>query len=369
MQIYITILYAFRNRDAQRVQLSLQSLQQQSVQDFEVVFVDYGSETVYTQAVEPVVTAFDFASYHYVGHPGLLWNKSKALNYGVKQAAGEYIFIADVDILFHSETLQLFQQIANPKKAYLFHLSYLSKKVTKSLETTSQFYDLPVKHTGVVNGMVLTSKKSLFDINGVDDFFHFYGSEDVDLFQRLEFSGQQLIQRDENYFLHQWHTIYNSYDDSKLSIIPRLFNIKRINQQHYLSNKEQNVSIAHQQQKWGHCFTPEDKEQLAHPEINLRLPNIEAVVIHFLREELKNYSGKVVSIVFYEDRYYTSLKYKIKTLLGKQSQPYMSMKAVNDEALKTIVFDYRNHNYEYRVAEDLKEIHFILDLKSPLHNG
>jgi glycosyltransferase involved in cell wall biosynthesis len=44
MTNHITILYAFRNRDAQRVKLSLQSLQQQTALGFEVLFVDYGTK-------------------------------------------------------------------------------------------------------------------------------------------------------------------------------------------------------------------------------------------------------------------------------------------------------------------------------------
>jgi glycosyltransferase involved in cell wall biosynthesis len=44
----VTIVYAFRNRDVLRVKASLDSLQQQTHSDFKVVFVDYGSETIFS---------------------------------------------------------------------------------------------------------------------------------------------------------------------------------------------------------------------------------------------------------------------------------------------------------------------------------
>lgn len=360
MKPSITILYAYRNRDARRVKLSLLSLQQQTTQGFEVVFVDYGSEAAYAQAVEEVVNTFDFTSYHYVGHPGLLWNKSKALNYGIRRAKGDYVFIADVDVLFHPETMHLFQNIAHQKTAYLFHLSYLSQKVTELLDTETNFFELPMKHTGAVNGMVLTSKKSLFDIHGVDEFFHFYGSEDVDLFQRLEFAGQQLVQRPELYFLHQWHTIYNSYDDSKLSITPRLFNIKRINQQHFFYHKAATIVKPNLSEAWGQVVKSSDLEQLQHPDEVYQISNHHAKVIHFLKVVLPAFKNGVLKLEVRDDDYRYSFKYKLKKFLKKESQPYSSIKDVNDLILSEIIYNYRDHNYQYVVHKDLKGVTFSI---------
>mgnify|MGYP000592446892 CR=1 FL=1 len=116
----ISIVYAFRNRDSNRVKASLFSLSEQSQQNFEVLFLDYGSEESYSLSVKEVVEQFPFTSYHYIAHQGLLWNKSKALNYGIKQAKGEYVFIADVDIVFHPDTTKMFELICKPDIEYLF---------------------------------------------------------------------------------------------------------------------------------------------------------------------------------------------------------------------------------------------------------
>ncbi len=360
MNSLITILYAYRNRDAQRVKQSLLSLQKQTVNNFEVVFIDYGSTPVYNEPVKEVVEVFAFANYHYVGHPGLLWNKSKALNYGIRQAKGKYVFIADVDVLFHPETIQLFQNSAHPQTAFLFQLSYLSKKTTESLGSEPNYFDLPVKHTGEVNGMVLTSKKSLIDIKGLDEFFHFYGSEDIDLFQRLESAGQQVIRRPEKYFLHQWHPIYNSYDDSKLSITPRLYNVKRINQQHYFYQKKASTVKPNQSDMWGNPVKSNEFEQLLHPDVEHQIENVHAKVVHFLKIVLPAFKKGVLKLEVREDAKQHTFKYKIKKLLKKTSQPYLSIKGVNDLILSEIIYNYRDYNYLYEVHNDLKGVTFSI---------
>ncbi|MBU2527227.1 MAG: glycosyltransferase [Bacteroidetes bacterium] len=357
----ITILYAYRNRDAQRVRLSLQSLQQQDVKNFEVVFVDYGSEEAFAASVKAVVESFEFATYHYIAHPGLLWNKSKALNFGIKQAHADFIFIADVDIIFHPQTLSLFCKIADKQKAYLFKLAYLTHKDTYETTEKQPFDALKIKHIGKVNGMVLVSRKALEEVQGLDEFYHFYGSEDVDLFARLEHSGQKLTHRDELFFKHQWHVIYNTYNDSKLSKTPRLFNVKRLNQQHYFWHKSQKY-IQPRLQAASTYYSTEDLERLQRPSVVLKLPNILAVVEHFLAVELPSTSDAIVSVQFYEDPYYRSLKHKIKQVLGKQTQPYCSMKQVNDMVLRSIVFHYPHHNYSYAVSDDLKTLHWVIEV-------
>ncbi|MDT8415696.1 MAG: glycosyltransferase [Flavobacteriaceae bacterium] len=357
----ITILYAYRNRDAERVRLSLQSLQQQSLAQLEVVFVDYGSDAAYASATKAVVEGFDFAAYYYIAHPGLLWNKSKALNYGIKQAKTDFVFIADVDIIFHPQTLSLFCKITDNQKAYLFNLSYLTPKETYETIEKQPFEALKVKHTGKVNGMVLVSKKALEEVQGLDEFYHFYGSEDVDLFARLEQSGQKLSHRDELFFKHQWHVIYNTYNDSKISKTPRLFNVKRLNQQHYFWQKTQKC-IQPRLKPANTYYKPDDLERLQRPSVALKLPNILAIVEHFLAVELPGYSDTIISVQFYEDPYYRSLKHSIKQLLGKQTQPYCSMKQVNDMILRSIVFHYPHHNYSYTVSDDLKTLHWVIEV-------
>ena len=363
MQPKFTIVYAFRNRDAERVRFSLASLANQKKQNFEVQFVDYGSQKKYAKAVEEVLIEFSFANYHYIAHEGLLWNKSKALNYGIQKAKGEYVFIADVDILFHSNTISLFDEICNENTAFLFNLSYLDKAVSLKMNFKTPFDSLPIKHTGNVNGMVLVSKKAISSIYGFDNFFHFYGSEDVDLYQRLQNIDISLVYKDELYFKHIWHEIYNTNDDSKISLLPRLYNVKRINQEHYFFNKTYNLKGPINQENCEHIIFKNNLKTLMNPDKIIELPNIHSVVTHFLEVELNTYENKVMKIIIKEDDYYKTLKYKIKSILNKETIFYMSIKEINDLILSKIIYEYKDYNYSYNVLPDLKSISFTIKIK------
>jgi len=358
----ITIVYAFRNRDVLRVKASLDSLQQQTHSDFKVVFVDYGSETSLALEIEKLLGTYDFASYYYVPSATLLWNKSKALNYGITKAITPFIFIADVDLIFHQDTVALFHKIANDDKAILFKLGYLTKEESQKTKTPIAFENLKPKHFGYVNGMVLCSKKALEQIKGYDTFFHFYGSEDVDLYARLAHAGITIEQREEAYFFHNWHVIYNSYNDEVMSKTPRLYNVKRINQQHYFFHQQHKIVVPYNQEEFGFVVKEEDQEVLLHPTKTVELPNIHAVVHHFICLQLPTFKNEIIKVTIQEDAYYRSLKHYLKKLLKKQTQPYVSIKKINDLLLTEILYRYKHHNYAYEISDDLKKVTFTIKL-------
>ncbi len=359
-----TIIYAYRKRDAERVRLSLLSLEKQSLINFEVQFIDYGSTDDYANKIKTVIDIFPFVNYYYVAHKGLLWNKSKALNYGISKTNTEYIVIADVDVLFAPNFIKQLETLAKPTQFTLFKIGYLPKEVTPSVIEKSTFESLMPKHYGDTFGIGLFPKAALEKVKGLDTFFHFYGSEDEDLNNRLKVAGYQLCRNKESLLLHQWHPRYPQKKKEKLTIIPRLSNIQRINQRHFLLHKERKVIVPEQNEYWNECYSKSDYKILKQPDETLIIDNIKAKVDHFLNYELKTYKGKIVKVVFKEATYYSTLKYKLKTLLKIQSQPYLSMKQVNDQVLKKIIFEYRNYNYAYMVSEDLKEIEFSIDLRS-----
>ena len=79
----ITIIYPYRNREAERVKRSLNSLAQQINKEFKVVFVDYGSKKDIAVKIKDLVEKYAFCSYYYLHTELQPWNKSKALNYGI----------------------------------------------------------------------------------------------------------------------------------------------------------------------------------------------------------------------------------------------------------------------------------------------
>lgn len=359
----LSILFAYRNREKQRILNSLESLQNQNENDFEVVFVDYGSNDAFVSGVKKVVEGFAFASYHYIARPGLLWNKSKALNYAASKAKGEFIFVADVDICFDSNAVTTLFKLANTSSFCLCKLSYLKQEVTQPQIGTGKFTENQIKHHGHVNGMILLSKPNFLAVEGYDEFYHFYGSEDVDLYERLKNSGLKEYKNSETLFFHQWHPIYNSINDSVLEVTPRYFNIKKINQQHFFFQQEQKAikPILHQKINQ---YTWKKEDQLCKSDAtkSIEITNDHAKVWHLVKVELPSLDKGIVHIRIKEDEYFSSLKYRLKKQLKKSDRVPIPMKAVNDLILEEILLKYRHHNYTFKIGEDLKSITFIIQL-------
>ncbi|TBW25580.1 glycosyltransferase family 2 protein, partial [Gramella sp. KN1008] len=247
----ISIIYAYRDREVSRVQASLQSLKDQSGCDFEVIFVNYGSNEFYSGKIEKLIKKFDFVKYIYLDVSHQLWNKSRALNFGIKKASNPFIFIADIDLIFHPKAVSYLEEIATTGVFYNFKMGYLDEKESKKIKKGIQFDALQPSRYGSVNGMILTTRESFFQIKGYDEFYHFYGSEDVDLYTRLENYGLTSQFIEEVYFYHIWHKSYENSQTRVLDHYPRLKNVLRINEQHYLYHKREKAVDPVNQTDWG----------------------------------------------------------------------------------------------------------------------
>ncbi|CAM4152348.1 glycosyltransferase family 2 protein [Gillisia hiemivivida] len=356
----ITIIYAYRNRDVARVKATLVSLQMQTQQNFHVVFVDYGSEGSYAQKVQKVVSGFVFATYYYVAHTGLLWNKSKALNYGIHKTTTPYVFLADVDVVFHPSLTAVMQQLITPMGFYLFTIAYLPKEINTKEAEQFPIENCKPTHIGNTFGIGLFPLEALQKVEGLDTFFHFYGSEDADLNARLQEAGYFLKYHKPLLIQHLWHPRYPFKKDSQIMVQPRLTNVQRINQRHYLRNREKGIIKPSRRDRMGNVISKEESDFLQKPTKIIKIYNILSHVEHFLGEELPSYTGEIIKVEFLEDPYFQTLKYKLKKLLGKQTQLYCSIKEVNDMVLKEIVFNYRDANYSFEISENLKSIIFCV---------
>ena len=215
---------------------------------------------------------------------------------------------------------------------------------------------------GDTNGMILTTKESLFEVKGYDEFFHFYGAEDVDLYARLENAGYKPKLVTVPYFYHIWHESYQKANEEKLTLTPRLTNVLRLNQQHYFYHQREKTLTPRKQESWGEIVRKSEMDLLKKPTKKVQLKNILAHVEHFFYEELQEISNEIIEVQVVEDPYYKSVKHYAKKLLGKQSQIYCSLKETNDIILKAIIFNYRNSNYSYEITRDLKSIIFKIQL-------
>ncbi|UJH92507.1 hypothetical protein LZ575_08475 [Antarcticibacterium sp. 1MA-6-2] len=164
------------------------------------------------------------------------------------------------------------------------------------------------------------------------------------------------------YFYHNWHRSFSGSEDKLLTGTPRIRNIMRINERHFHRNRKRGLIQPMGQHGMGVIVHEGQGHLLNTAERKFHINNVLSHVEHFLGEELPSFKGETIKAEFVEDEYFNTWKYKIKKKLGRQTQPYLSMKEVNDLVLKEILFRYRNHNYSFNVATDLKSITFCIQL-------
>ena len=202
-----SIIVAFKNRDQKRVEYFLESLQWQSIRDFELVVINQGSDEEVNAWLEPLLSRYSFVSYIYNFTRGQFFNKSNALNIGIKTAAGKYIVIADIDIVFPRNYLEKIRDQLSPDLFFTHNAFYLP--LTFKIEGMQYFFskDLIDSCQEKFIGLCVAKKEAFIGINGFDEYFLLWGGEDDDITNRLESSGRKRIHftaASMNIY-HQWH--------------------------------------------------------------------------------------------------------------------------------------------------------------------
>ncbi|CAM3670502.1 glycosyltransferase family 2 protein [Flavobacterium chungbukense] len=353
----ITILYTYRNRNLERIKRSLDSLKKQSNQNFEVLFIDYGSDQDLAIKVKDLIANYNFAKYEYLFTKYQPWNKSKALNYAVKKITADYCFNADVDMIFHPEFTSVLEKNKDLDKLVYFQVGFLSEEES-SKDLNFDDYKIKFLTNEEATGMTLFPVQKLRDIQGFDEFFHFWGSEDTDIHNRLKKQGCQIeFYNSKLLMLHQWHKNYRQRETQKLNLELQLSRIVEINSIHLKYNVE-NQKVIVNSPKWGEISSEFDFKQLETFENELILTNETDVIDHFLFVKLPKFQDGILSVRFIQDEFQSTLKYKIKKAAGKKVPNYFSLKEINDKVLLHIISFYHTYPYSYKISKDLKSITF-----------
>lgn len=198
----VTLIYCFRDRDLARVKLSLDSLTTQRDKSFKVIFVDYGSEKNLSSQVKELTAGYPFVRYVYNDTRGMFWNRSHALNSGIRIADTEYVFTADIDLIFHPGFTEKLNELADRDKAVFFSVTYLPKGKLPGNPKQETNYQ---RSKDDALGLGLIPTKALDDINGYDEFYQVWGKEDNDIGHRLKATGLKLVFIPEIWIWHYYH--------------------------------------------------------------------------------------------------------------------------------------------------------------------
>ena len=201
--INFSFIVGFRNRDYQRVRNSLDSLNKQTIGNFEVIFVNYGSDEQITFEIEHLLKNYPFCRYIYTETRGLVWSRANALNAGLKLAIGKYVIFSDIDLLFPANFTELSTPFLSDRTFLTHRCYYLAENHKIESLSYNEFRNAPSAYVG----LLAVKRENALKINGFDEFYQIWGVEDDDFIARLERAGlrRRVIDVNDIPVWHQWH--------------------------------------------------------------------------------------------------------------------------------------------------------------------
>lgn len=199
----ISIVIGFRNREMTRVKNCVDSFARQGYKDFELVFVDYGSDTAISKDVAELTSKYEFIKYVFTETRGMFWNRSHALNTGIKKSNGDIILLADIDLIFAPDFLEKLRSVSLDKSFCTFNCFYLPAGVD-----LANIWEKEVSHPQSYVGLCAVKKSFIEQVDYFDEFYMVWGVEDYDFYKKLqEVAGleRKELGAPEFKVYHQWH--------------------------------------------------------------------------------------------------------------------------------------------------------------------
>lgn len=215
----ITIVLAVRNRCDYRLVNALKSIRNQKYDEqlIKIMLVDYDSETWMIDKYKEICQAFDVEYIRANNKP--VWNKSHCLNIAIKNVTSKYICSSDVDVIFENNYfVECVKELKISPFQVLISDFYNSNKgeITGEIDLPEKYYDIKkncgfqntkMGISGSLNPGVNFSFSCFYKaINGYDENYIMWGSEDFDLIKRFFLMGLKV--KDISHmtsWIHQWH--------------------------------------------------------------------------------------------------------------------------------------------------------------------
>lgn len=192
----ITCVLTLRNRDKERVENCLKTLRQQSCMP-NIIVVDYGSDKANLRWERKIIP--DALTRLIVAPYDTVFNKSKAINIGIRLSDTPYLLMTDIDCIFSEnfveEALNVLER--NDKSVVL------CQKI--DLDEDGRVGEL---HEPSASGSCIGIDRDwLMKVHGFDERYTFWGREDNDLVDRAVSDGYQTVWiTDRVKMFHQWHS-------------------------------------------------------------------------------------------------------------------------------------------------------------------
>lgn len=357
----ITLVLTNRNRELRIIKNCLNSLAAQSVREFNVILVDYGSDFGFVDELSQLVAQYSFVKLICCPVQAQLWNKARAINIALQQCITSHFLVGDIDMLFRKDFMEKTRGILSNKEIVYLKVGFLSETESKK---DTPFEDYAVKHfsTKEATGITLFPTTVLKEIHGYDEFYHGWGAEDTDVHIRLKNADYEIdFYEGENLLLHQWHPkVYRS----KKSTHAFHSQLERINHAYLMQTAQSKRTKANLFQDWGKWPDTISYQQLERtPDHRFRIKAFSAEVQAVLGQ-LKNFNEETVEVVIEAVKIKEKLRNRIKRFLGKKYKSYYELEFINDWLLEEIIKNYRNCPYQYNFNQQEKEICLIINFQS-----
>jgi len=202
----ISFIISVRDRDRDRIERCVNSLKSPVTK--EIILVDYGSKKEIREIKGVKIIRVNTDN---------IWNKSHALNIGIKKATGEYIATMDCDIILPKKFLQKIE-------AYLKEDSFIVSMNVRRIELQGwkgQMSERCIKQFSTPwsasatrkeiyqnhsanGGIQIFSRKWITKVRGYDENLVYWGGMDNDLYERGLMDGLIMINANEPIY-HQEH--------------------------------------------------------------------------------------------------------------------------------------------------------------------
>lgn len=359
----LTIVIPNRNRDLETVRRSLSSIVPQLNDAARLVIVDYGSAILYQTHLKKLISTFSNIELILCPTQGQLWNKSRCINIVLKTCTTTHLMVCDMDMLWHPTFLKNNLETLSINQSVYFTVGIMTQEES-AVEKAFKDYAVKFQTNQEATGISIFPVAQLKSINGFDEFYHGWGSEDTDVHVRLRNAGYQVRFREsEIYFKHQWHAkAYRSKDSS----LPFHNYLERINQKYVALTTDLNKIYANAHQPWGQFFDSATYKQLHNPGQTLTLCATEEDLQAFVHYLNSIDTPLVLQVKVTIHPQAKSLKTRVKKSLGKKTPRFISMDRVNEILLESIVLNHSNCPYDYSYDRKLAMIVMNISTKISL---
>ena len=348
----ITLVLTNRNRDLLIIRNCLDSLQNQSNQDFKCFLVDYGSDENYCKGLQKLVDGYKSIRFEFYPVSGQLWNKSRAINTILKSCNTPFFFVADIDMIFSNDFISTLYELQSSSMTTYFQVGFMSQQESQTIKKFED-YKTSFLSNKEATGMTLYPTQLLKSINGYDEFYHGWGAEDTDVHIRLINSGNQVVFYDKKIVMkHQWHP--KKYRTSQ-STEPYHSTLERVNHSYIKFVKEKGIKQVNDDFDYGIMPVQEEYERLNNVEETICITNEKNDLVAFLEGNVFNLEkNKTYKVIFLQHSLYRSFKNNIKKIVGKNPLCFYDLDEVNNMVLMTIIKSFRNNPYhfEYKKSEN-----------------